>query len=204
MLKLIEPKTIVIFILSLYFIIISILFTFYYYTTDGLFSYLSMFFKAISFTWLIIFILCFTWEYLWKKIPLLSKIFFPNLSGDWIITIEYFNKEDNKTKEIEGKCQIHQNIYSLSINIQTETSESETLSISAEKDLISGYIKLHYIYRNEVIKQDDSSLPDIYLGTAILKIKNDSNNLNGQYFTSRNGKGHFSLSRIQDENSNKK
>lgn len=202
MIKLIEPKAIVIFILLLYFLIISVLFPFYYYNNNDFIPILSVFFNAISVTWFVILFLCFTWKYIWKKIPFFSRVFFPDLSGDWEITINYFSECENKTKEIFGKCQIYQNIYSLSINIQTETSESETLSISSEKDPVSGYIKLHYIYKNDVIKQDDGALPDMYLGTAILKVKNNSDYLNGKYFTSRSGKGHFSLSRVSGKKNN--
>ncbi|WP_274369229.1 hypothetical protein [Morganella morganii] len=202
MIKLIDKKLIVSFIIIVYLLSIVILTPYYYLNSNSVFSFLGVFATAFSLSSLIISVLCIKWQSIWNKYPLLSEKLFPNLNGNWEIKIEYVDKESKKTKNILGECQIHQNIFNLSISIQTETSESETLSISAEKDPITGYIKLHYIYRNDVIKQYYHDNPDIYLGTAILQIRNDSNKLNGKYFTSRNSNGHFSISRISNENSN--
>ena len=132
----------------------------------------------ISFLW--------GWKYLWKLIPQLNNWVFPNLNGTWNVKINWTWNEKKGTTE--GTMYIKQNFFTLSMELVTDESESQTLLVQPKRNPESGRLILYYTYLNTSINSDS------HIGTAILKLKHlDNNKLSGNYFTDRDTKGKIEL-----------
>ncbi|MGP3618667.1 hypothetical protein ACTVZK_15420 [Pseudomonas aeruginosa] len=133
------------------------------------------------------------WRWLWRKIPLLSSVLFPDLNGEWRMTIHWSGVDGGG--EVEASALIKQSFVSFSIEVQSDVSDSETLVVQPKKDSESGRPVLYYVYR--VVPKGGRDAPaGSYEGTAILKFfEGDSHGLRGNYFTSRNTQGRFELQR---------
>jgi len=169
-----------------YTFLVVLLFTF----SDVSISLIDAFKYVALFELFISIIFLFGWEYIWKFIPPLNKWLFPNINGTWDVEIHWnLTKEDKKIKKgiKKGEVFIKQNLLSLSMELITDESESETLAVQPKKNAESGRLQLYYIYRNT--PQNNGELKT-HIGTAILKLSHKSNSLlEGNYFTDRNTKG---------------
>lgn len=159
-------------------------------------------FKYISiFEIFIVFLFVFGWKYIWKYIPILNTWIFPDINGTWDVEIRWnWTQKDGMIKKgiKEGKIYIKQNFLTLSMELFTDESESETLVIQAKKNAESGRLVFYYIYRNTPKNNGDAKLQP-HLGTAILKISPHTNTiLQGNYFTDRNTQGVLKF--IKEEN----
>ena len=135
-------------------------------------------------------IFLFFWRYIWKIIPILNDILFPDMNGDWDIEIHWNWKKKKGIKK--GKIYIKQNFIKLSIDLITDESESETLMIQPKKHNESNLLQLYYIYRNTPKVNDKERTASI--GTAILKSDPDKKYfLVGSYFTDSKTKGIFKI-----------
>lgn len=146
---------------------------------------------ATTFEIIIISILVFSWRFIWKKIPKLNDWLFPDINGTWNVEIHWNWKQNNgkiKSGLKKGEVIIKQNFLTLSMELSTDESESETLVIQPKKNPTSGNISFYYIYRNTPKGNKLKLKP--HIGTAILKV-NAKNNaiLEGNYFTDRDTKG---------------
>ncbi|HCP53546.1 MAG: hypothetical protein CMK72_16165 [Pseudomonadaceae bacterium] len=136
----------------------------------------------------------FGWRWLWQKIPLLGSILFPDLNGQWRMTIHWSAVDGGG--EVEANAIIKQSFVSFSIEVQSDGSDSETLVVQPKKDSESGRPILYYVYR-VVPKGGHDLVSGSYEGAAILKFfEGDSHGLRGNYFTSRNTQGRFELQRV--------
>ena len=134
------------------------------------------------------------WRKIWKKIPILNLLLFPDLSGKWEATIVWV--KDNDSGQAQGTVHIVQDFFKLSLELTTEISESSTLAVMVKRDPESGRPILHYVYTVRP-KQLIPGAEPTYEGAALLKVKHDDyGQLQGNYFTSRSTKGHFSFVRI--------
>ena len=147
---------------------------------------------AAVFEVIILSVLLFLWEYIWKFFPKLNKLLFPNINGTWDAEIHY---EWNGKKDMkEGRAIIKQNFINLSIEFITNQSETETLIVQPKRNAESGRLQLYYIYRT-IPNNSTAAQQNSYMGTAILKFDPDNNCLlQGNYFTDRDTKGVFKLS----------
>lgn len=135
----------------------------------------------------------FGWRTLWKKIPSLNRLLFPDLNGEWDVNIDW--NWDGKTGKATAKAHIKQDFLKISMEMESDKSSSETLLAKPKKDSESGRPILYYIYRN-IPKNINGKVNLPYEGAAILKL--DHTNLDclkGNYFTSRSSSGHYQLTR---------
>ena len=133
------------------------------------------------------------WRWLWRKIPLLGSVLFPDLNGRWRMTIHWSGVDGGG--EVEASAVIKQSFVSFSIEVQSDGSDSETLVVQPKKDPESGRPILYYVYR-VVPKGGHDLSAGSYEGAAILKFfEGHSHGLRGNYFTSRNTQGRFELQR---------
>ena len=88
-----------------------------------------------------------------------------------------------------------QSLTSLSINLVSSLSDSNTLAVVAKKEPDSGRPMLYYTYHNEPQPSAaGNQMP--HKGTAILKLSFDNDSeLKGNYFTDRGTQGQFILRR---------
>jgi hypothetical protein len=136
-------------------------------------------------------IVYFGWRWLWKKIPFLNSFMFPDLNGEWDMTIHW--SWEGKRGIAKATAHIKQDLLKLSMEVASGDSDSITLLAKPKKDPESGRAILYYIYKNTPkFKDGNESLP--YDGTAILKIDHKSFDvLEGNYYTDRLTTGYYEL-----------
>ena len=158
-------------------------------------------FELLRYSSLVIFILdvlvlvtsTLLWRRLWKRVPLLSDHYFPDLNGIWQGNIAF--ESNLEPRSLEAKVRIRQNLWSIHIDLCSETSKSSTLVAYPTTE--SGNKILYYIYNNV------SKTPSFgdYKGTSVLSVdtKSSSSRLNGHYFTARGTKGRIELERVSSD-----
>ncbi|MEQ1977234.1 hypothetical protein ABLA76_15720 [Xenorhabdus sp. SGI240] len=158
---------------------------------------LNLLSKSLSITTFVIILFGLFWRKIWKYIPFLSKVLFPDLNGKWDVIIHWQKKKCEIFSEpqsgiSEGICEINQSLYNINMTIRTK--KSKTLSVTPIRESSLENINLYYIYQNE-INNENVKNPKIYQGAAILEIRIDSDTLKGNYFTSEDTIGQFQLKR---------
>lgn len=135
----------------------------------------------------------FWWKSIWRRFPVLNVTLFPDLNGYWSMKIHWVGKDGDGV--VKARAIIKQNFLRVSMEVQAERSDSETLMAVPKKDPESGRPLLYYLYR-VVPKQIDAGAGAPYEGAAILKFDRTTvDQLNGNYFTSRQTRGHFVMTR---------
>ncbi|MFJ5365657.1 hypothetical protein ACIPR9_11155 [Pectobacterium punjabense] len=133
------------------------------------------------------------WRKLWKKFPFLNSWLFPDLNGEWDMTIYYRN--NGNTGEAQAIAIIRQNWLTMSMEVLSRDSDSQTLAIVPKKDPESGRAQIFYFYR-VIPKKTDIGTREPYEGSANLKFFEAGKiELSGNYYTSAATDGHFKLSR---------
>lgn len=133
------------------------------------------------------------WRWIWRLFPSLNTILFPDLNGEWDMTIHWLSSKSEGTAL--AKAYIKQDILKISMEVISKDSESHTLLAKPKKDPESGRATLFYIYRN-IPKRKNGNQNSPYDGTAVLKLGyNDINKLTGNYYTDRLTQGHYELQR---------
>ncbi|MNJ25064.1 hypothetical protein D3C77_195000 [compost metagenome] len=135
----------------------------------------------------------FFWRKLWAKFPLLNDFLFPDLNGVWSMKIHWSNNGEGGV--VEARATVKQSLISVSMEVHSEGSDSETILVKTSKDSESGRPLMHYMYR--VVPKSIGEEPSPpYEGASTLKLFSEEGGvLRGNYFTSRNTKGHFVLIR---------
>jgi len=117
---------------------------------------------------------------LWRHDPFLkAPKLYESYSG--VLHSEY------NGKDILSRLAIKQTLFSVSIKLYTNESESHT--IAASIDTVYDSDKLTYSYSNEP-RMDVRKRSEIHYGTAILNIDNPKH-IYGEYFTDRNTCGNM-------------
>lgn len=138
-------------------------------------------------------ILYFGWRKIWALVPKLNQWVFPDLNGNWDVSIHWV--WTSKKGTATGRAQIKQNLLTLSMELETDNSDSETLLARPKRHPESGRPLIYYIYRNTPKQKSVDSGPP-HDGAALLKIDlKNSRILSGNYFTDRETKGHFEMQR---------
>ncbi|ELB2282491.1 hypothetical protein NB620_15935 [Vibrio alginolyticus] len=133
------------------------------------------------------------WRWLWKVIPSLNHILFPDLNGEWDMEIHW--NSGNAQGTALATAYIKQDFLKISMEVISKDSESHTLLAKPKKDPESGRATLIYMYRN-VPKRKNGNQEPPYDGTAVLKLGyKDTNKLMGNYYTDRLTQGHYELKR---------
>lgn len=135
----------------------------------------------------------FGWKKIWFHFPSLNKVMFPDLNGQWDMIIHW--NWDGKSGTTNAKAYIQQNFLTMSMEMVSNESDSETLLAKPKKDPESGRPILYYVYRN-IPKHINGVQKNPYEGAAILKLDHtDLNRLKGNYFTNSSSSGHYELVR---------
>jgi hypothetical protein len=135
----------------------------------------------------------YAWKWVWTKFPALNTILFPNLNGSWEMRIHWQGVASNGV--VDASAVIKQNFIRISMEVTSAGSDSETLIAHPKKDPESGRPILYYVYR-VIPKYIDPTSGQPYEGAAILRFSNfGADELSGNYFTSRQTKGYFRLTR---------
>ena len=139
------------------------------------------------------------WKFLWKIFPVLNDLIFPDLNGNWKMKIHWIR--DSRSGTVIANAFIRQDLLKISMEVLSQDSESETLLAKPERHSESGRPMLYYIYR-VFPKQNNLAAGQPYDGAAILKFDQTGPiSLKGNYFTNRQTKGYFELTRENQHSS---
>lgn len=154
-------------------------------------SIIKVFTFSLGIELIIILIFYFGWRKIWKKFTYFNN-YFPDLNGEWQVDIKWIRGDKEGIKK--GIIHIKQSLLNISMELETDESESSTLVVIPKKDQESGRVILYYIYENT--PQFKQTNIDSHKGTAILKLSlKNSDTLSGNYFTDRQTKGTLILKR---------
>lgn len=194
MINLLPITNLIAIISGLYAFLISIILFFIYDADTDLLEGIKISFKGATFlNMFLLGIVYIGWRWLWKKMPFLNDFLFPDLNGEWDMTIHWhWNDQEGVAK---ATAHIKQNLINMSMEVASEDSESITLLAKPQKDPKSGRAILYYMYRNTPkLREGNNSFP--YDGTAVLKLGHkDYELLEGNYYTDRSTKGYYELKR---------
>lgn len=135
------------------------------------------------------------WRPLWGVVPSLNRWLYPDLNGRWCATIDWV--KDEEAGRASGTVHITQDFFKMSIEMDAERSESNTVALCVRKDPESGRPLLHYIYEVRE-KYTEPGQNKVYRGAASLQLDAQSlDELAGNYFTSRGTGGRFHFARLR-------
>jgi hypothetical protein len=135
----------------------------------------------------------FGWRLLWRCIPILNRLLFPDIGGKWNMEIHWHRQGLGGV--IDAEATVRQDFLRISMEVRSPKSDSQTLIAHPKKDPESGTPLLYYVYLvTPRAVGADSGQP--YHGAAILKFsETGGGQLTGNYWTSQQTSGHFRLSR---------
>ena len=131
------------------------------------------------------------WRTLWRLLPWLGRALFPDVNGEWDMTIHW--RRDGDLGVVAAIANVKQDFWRMSMEVRSPGSDSQTLSIQPKRDAESGHPMLHYLYRVTPHAIGAANRPP-YNGAAILRLDGDQA-MQGNYWTSSPSIGHFSLTR---------
>ena len=131
------------------------------------------------------------WRLLWRWVPSLGRTLFPDINGEWGMTIHW--QRGGNAGSVAATANVKQNFWRMSMEVRSPGSDSQTLSILPKRDAESGRPMLHYLYRVTPHAIGAVTRPQ-YDGAAILRLDGDQA-MQGNYWTSSPSIGHFSLTR---------
>ena len=135
----------------------------------------------------------FGWRQLWRWVPALNRLLYPDIAGEWNITINW--QDDGTEGVVEANAIIRQDFVRVSMEVTSLSSESETLIARPKRDPESGKPLLYYVYL-VVPNFIGDNRKEPYFGAAVLKFsETEGGKLSGNYWTSKQTRGHFRLSR---------
>jgi len=143
-----------------------------------------------------------TWRWLWRKLPLLNRAFFPDLNGVWVGELKstWINPETGQSPgPIASRITIRQGLFDISIKQKTGESNSFSLKVIAEAEPSADRYRLWYSYSNRP-KAEFAYRSADHDGIAWLEVNigDDPDLLEGQYFTARRTTGDLSIRRHSD------
>jgi hypothetical protein len=135
----------------------------------------------------------FGWRHLWRWIPILNRILFPDIGGEWNIEIHW--RRQGNGGVVKAEATLKQDFLRVSMEVRSSDSDSQTLIAQPKKDSESGRPLLYYVYMvNPKAVGPNPGQP--YYGAAILKFsEKGGGELSGNYWTTQRTVGHFRLSR---------
>jgi hypothetical protein len=144
-----------------------------------------------------------SWRYLWRKIPWLQRKTFPDLNGTWEGTLvsTWIDPATMRPKPpIPTTVWIRQTPFSMSIKLRTGESSSYSTRCILEADHDAGRFRVWYSYDNQP-RAELAYRSARHEGVAWLEMDIDagSEELIGQYYSSRRTTGDMRFSRVSAE-----
>jgi hypothetical protein len=93
------------------------------------------------------------WRMLWRWVPILADIYFPDINGIWEGKIVFKDNKTGKDVRLNARARIKQSLWTIYIDLASTTSNSHTLVAYPTNS--SGNQTLYYVFHN--IPQDPDS-----------------------------------------------
>lgn len=120
----------------------------------------------------------------------------PFIGGKWHGTLEYEDQTTHEWKSKDVSLKISQTLLSTHFLLNTDESQSESISCAYNPEKLNLTKEFVYTYRNipDIQHRDESP---IHYGTCILALHEDGG-LSGEYWTARHTRGKMTLTRYKD------
>ena len=128
----------------------------------------------------------------WRWLPILQRVIFPYLGGEWKGTLKYAGPHGSGSRTV--KLDIRHTLYRITISLDTKESSSKTLVLYPERNTGVKRHRLYYVYRNER-KEGLAGGGTTYRGLAILGVEEETAEMNGNYFTEQQHEGTLCVKR---------
>lgn len=141
---------------------------------------------------IILWLIFINWAWKWKVFyPWLVP--FPNLSGEWNGNL--ISNYEKSTEPIPTEVKIEQTFFNIQVRIKTGESSSYSTAASFDIDKDRGLQQLFYSYLNTP-KASVRERSEIHYGTTLLNFEGfHVNEMNGEYWTTRETTGEINLER---------
>lgn len=130
----------------------------------------------------------------WRWMPLLQKVSFPYLGGEWEGKLAFEGLRGSGTRDV--KLDVTHQLFGLKIVLETNESISRTLVAHAQYDADIARNRIYYVYLNER-KEGVVAAGEYYKGLATLRVENAGSLLHGNYFTETRGAGTLHVYRLK-------
>lgn len=131
------------------------------------------------------------WKLIWRYIPLLGELTFPNLEGVWEGELKYQAGADEAAKTKPVVARIKQSLLHLDMTLASDMSESTTLAMHISRDTASGHQQMFYTYVSEPFSAN--SMAVMHKGAASLTVRHVAKVLEGNYFNDQSRRGELRL-----------
>ena len=156
---------------------------------------------ALFFELLLLYIFKLGWRYIWKLIPSLNRILFPDINGQWDAEIDWvwYRKDGSDSASIKkgstkANVLIEQTLIDVVIYLTTNKSTSESKLVYPRVGQ-NGKLELYYVYASQT-NTDETEVRSDHKGCSILKFNPDNlEQIVGNYWTDRNTRGKYTFSR---------
>jgi hypothetical protein len=136
----------------------------------------------------------YAWRYLWKHIPRLNDLLFPDIGGDWKMKIEW-QGFSGANGTVQASAKIRQDFVEISMDVDAPASDSLTLSVQSKKDPGTRKMTLYYVYLVTPKAINGNTAQPYYGSATLLYSSAKGGQLSGNYWTSAHTRGHILLSR---------
>lgn len=146
-------------------------------------------------------LLNFVWPVLWRWMPFLNKVVFPNMNGVWKgkLASTWIEPETGlNPSPIKAEITIVQGLFETTVLLATSESESSSSRCLLEYDRRAGVARLWYAYGNKARAGIAARSPR-HEGVAWLEmnLRKSMSVREGEYFTDRKTGGEIRVSRSQ-------
>lgn len=139
-----------------------------------------------------------TWRWFWKRLPFLNKTFFPDLNGTWVglLSTTWKDVHGISPGPIASEITIRQGLFTISVKQKTGESVSYSTRVIAEADPDADMYRLWYSYSNRPkAAVQHRSAPHEGVAWLEISLSDNSDELTGQYYTSRGTSGDINVNR---------
>lgn len=142
------------------------------------------------------------WRPLWRLVPTLSRVMFPDLNGTWRGTVEttWVDSDGVSPGPIDVTIWVRQSLFAIRVQQRTNESGSWSQRVFPEADGEAGRFGLWYSYSNQP-KATVSKTSAPHEGVARLELSWSAGEacLSGRYFTARETTGDINVVRVSKE-----
>ncbi|AZO77228.1 MULTISPECIES: hypothetical protein [unclassified Bosea (in: a-proteobacteria)] len=141
-----------------------------------------------------------SWRWLWEHCPVLERVVFPDLNGEWSGTVESTWSPDTATPRpdpIHVTIIITQGLFETHVSAETLRAESESTRCIVERTK-GGRARLWYSYETKArLTHADGNPPHTGVAWLEMAVDKDRERLVGGYFTDRKSTGDIEIRRTQ-------
>jgi hypothetical protein len=137
------------------------------------------------------------WKPVWRRVPKVGELTFPNLEGVWRGELRYQTALDQPARSKTVVARIKQSLMHLDMTLASDMSESKTLAMHLDRNAQSGQQQMFYTYASDPWSP---VLPaTAHKGAATLTVRHGGTVLQGTYFNDQARRGELELNFVSGD-----